>query len=155
MASQIREACPHHIIVLRPTKYNELYSSFRNLNSLLAWAHAAVIAELHAKTGCREALVDQFANERVLERAMGDLPVSLTQRPRAEADPIVAAASILARAAFLQGLDALSKEVGITLPKGANSHIIDVGRRLVAQKGPEILKIVGKTHFKTSGEILC
>jgi ribonuclease HIII len=156
LSSQIEKLTATHVIVLMPAKYNELYGRFGNLNHLLAWAHASVIEELHGKTGCGAALVDQFANPSVLQRAVDrkQIDVTLTQRTRAESDPVVAAASIMARAAFVRGIDRLGKEVGTTLPKGANSHIKDVGRRLVAEKGPEILSQVGKMHFKTSGEIL-
>ncbi|MBG7608383.1 MAG: hypothetical protein IZT59_10190 [Verrucomicrobia bacterium] len=37
------------VIALRPEKYNELYTSFKNLNRMLAWGHATVIEELTKK----------------------------------------------------------------------------------------------------------
>ena len=82
------------------------------------------------------------------------IKIDLTQRPRAEEDPVVAAASIMARAAFVDGIDALGKEIGMTLPKGANSHVIDAGRKLVQQQGRAILEKVAKLHFKTTQQIL-
>src|SRR5206468_3922074 len=82
-----------------------------NLNRLLAWAHARVIENLLEQTpGCQEAVSDQFGDARLLERALLERGrrISLTQRPRAESDPVVAAASIVARAEFLTRLAALA-----------------------------------------------
>jgi ribonuclease HIII len=79
--------------------------------------------------------------------------VELHQRVRAEQDVVVAAASIMARAGFLERLEALSREVGIALPKGA-THVIGAGREVVAKGGPALLAQVAKLHFKTTGQIL-
>ncbi|MGE3953925.1 MAG: ribonuclease HIII [Parachlamydiales bacterium] len=156
LAKEIGELCPWEIVRLFPTKYNELYQKFGNLNSLLAWAHAAAIGSLQEKTGAKAALVDQFAYPHVLDRALAKRGVTLkvTQRVRAESDPVVAAASILARAAFLKGLDQLSEEWGIPLPKGANNGIVETGCALVAKHGQQVLEKTGKLHFKTTRDIL-
>ncbi len=50
-------------VSIGPEKYNELYASFRNLNSLLGWGHARVIENLLAKKpSCSRSLSDQFAD---------------------------------------------------------------------------------------------
>ncbi len=156
LSGKIKKVCPHAIISLSPKKYNELYGNFHNLNRLLAWGHATAIAELVAKTGCHTVIIDQFASEDVVEKALSQkkLSVSLTQRHRAEADPVVAAASILARAAFLYGLEKLGETYQVELPKGASSLVIKTGKQLVSKQGPEVLEHVGKLHFKTKTEIL-
>ncbi|MBR2144169.1 MAG: ribonuclease HIII, partial [Akkermansia sp.] len=95
----------YEVICIGPRRYNELYSEMGNLNRLLAWGHARVIAALHEKVPtCPRALSDQFANEWVLKRALGQrhIPVQLEQRTKAESDVAVAAASILARDRFVQ-----------------------------------------------------
>jgi ribonuclease HIII len=156
LSGKIRALCPHSIVSISPSRYNELYKQFTNLNRLLAWGHATAIGELVEKTGCTEVLIDQFANEHVVERALQQkqLTVQLTQRTKAESDPVVAAASILARAAFLHGLQKLSSRFGITLPKGASNGIVRTGKLFVAKEGREQLGEVAKLHFKTTGEIL-
>lgn len=155
LSKKIKGRMPHSIVRLFPKKYNELYANFRNLNRLLAWGHATAIFELVEKTSCSNVIIDQFASESLVENALKQKKISpkLTQRHRAEDDPVVAAASILARAAFLEGLQQLSDTVGITLPKGASSSVIEVGKLLVGKKGKEILGDVAKTHFKTYHEI--
>src|SRR5882762_7581883 len=50
-------------VLIGPTKYNELYEKFGNLNKLLGWGHARVIENLLAKKpDCPRALSDQFAD---------------------------------------------------------------------------------------------
>lgn len=156
LAKKIKQTTPYTTIRLLPKKYNELYASFRNLNRLLAWGHATAIAELVEKTGCSQVLIDQFTSEPLVENILKkkNIETHLTQRPRAEEDPVVAAASILARASFLDGLELLSQQVGSPLPKGASDKVIKAAKLLVGQKGREVLGEVAKLHFKTTDEVL-
>src|SRR5437667_12634 len=115
LSRAVREAYPTAVVAIGPERYNALYAKVGNLNRLLAWAHARVIENLLERIPeCREAISDQFGDARVLERALLERGrrISLTQRPRAESDPVVAAASIVARAEFLRRLDALSTRFG-------------------------------------------
>ncbi|MCH9613639.1 MAG: Ribonuclease HIII [Chlamydiia bacterium] len=150
------KAYPHSIIRLYPTKYNELYGKFKNLNRLMAWAHAAAMSEVVEKTGCKDVLLDKFADDALVENQIErkGLAINLTQRVRAEEDIVVAGASILARAAFVDGIDKLSKEMKIELPKGASGRVVEAGRKLVAMYSPDVLSKVGKLHFKTREDIL-
>lgn len=156
LASEIRSLCPHSVVKLFPQKYNELYNKFRNLNHLLAWAHATAIEELVQATQCKTVIIDQFASEHVVENALKkkNLDVSLTQRHYGEEDPVVAAASLLARSAFVEGIDSLGKMVDCILPKGASSQVIQVGKTVVSRHGAPILEKVGKLHFKTKDMII-
>ncbi len=155
LSKKIKDRLQHSIVRLPPRKYNELYSSFHNLNQLLAWGHATAIGELVQKTSCTNVIIDQFASESLVENALKrkNITTKLVQRHRAEDDPVVAAASILARSAFLEGLDHLSAQVGMPLPKGASSAVIEAGKKLVAKNGKEILESVAKLHFKTYSDI--
>jgi ribonuclease HIII len=156
LASKIRDSYPYTVIRLFPAKYNELYGKFKNLNRMLAWTHASALENLVQKTGCKDALIDQFAYPYVMENALKQkkLAVNLTQKTHGEDDLVVAAASILARAGFVDGIKTLGEEYGIELPKGASNAVKKVGKELVAKFGPEVLNKVAKTHFKTIAEIL-
>jgi ribonuclease HIII len=155
IAAKIRSGYSYTVIRLFPLKYNELHAKFKNLNRLLAWAHTAALEDLVRKTDCKEALLDQFADKHVMENALRQkkIEVHLEQKVRGEEDLVVAAASILARAGFLEGLDTLGQEIGVPLPKGASLQVIEAGRKLVAKFGPEILGKVAKTHFKTMNDV--
>jgi ribonuclease HIII len=145
------------VVVIGPERYNELYQKFRNLNRLLAWGHARVIENLlELKPECPRALSDQFANPRLVKSALMEKGrgIHLEQRTKAESDPAVAAASILARAQFVDWLSKESRALGVTLPKGASPAVKATGGDLVRRDGPEILGKVAKLHFKTVHEIL-
>lgn len=152
----IQKQCMVQIVKINPPKYNEIYANFKNLNTLLAWGHATTIEKLVERSGCKEVIIDQFANERVVEQALKrkKLVVQLTQRHRGEEDLAVAAASIMARYAFIEGLESLGQNLQIELPKGSSVAVQKCGRQILTQFGEETLRNVCKQHFKTLDLIL-
>lgn len=156
IGKEIQKICLYHIVQINPLKYNQVYESFKNLNHLLAWGHATAIEKLVMESHCQDVIIDQFADERVVERALKrkNLKVNLTQRHKAEEDLAVAAASILARYAFIEGLDRLSETIGIPLPKGSSKATIAIGKEILRRWGKDKLKEVCKEHFKTLDSIL-
>jgi ribonuclease HIII len=144
------------VINIGPEKYNLLYDKFKNLNKLLAWGHAKVIENLLAVVpDCPMALSDQFANPRVLQSSLMERgkKIELRQRTKAEADVAVAAASILARAGFLDRLQQLGESVHHKLPKGASAQVKRVGEQIFQQQGLITLQKVAKAHFRTFLEV--
>jgi len=144
------------IVLIGPAKYNELYEKFGNLNLLLGWGHARVIENLLArKPGCPRSLSDQFANARVIKESLmrHGRNIVLEQRPRAESDIAVAAASIIAREGFINWLERKGKELGTRLERGVSAGVKETARKLVELKGPEALREVAKVHFRTAHEI--
>lgn len=156
LAAEIKKICAYHIVKVNPQKYNEIYESFKNLNRLLAWGHATAIEQLVEQTGCQEVIIDQFADEWVVESALKrkKLQVKLSQRHRAEEDLAVAAASILARDTFVTALERLSEELGIVIPKGASAATQKAGLSILKKWGKEKLLEICKKHFKTLDAIL-
>lgn len=150
----------YSIIEISPEKYNELYDQFtrekKNLNTLLAWGHAKAIEELLAKVECNNAIADQFADERFILSKLQEKgkKLNLIQMHKAEENIAVAAASILARARFLQKLSKLSSEYRVDLPKGASINVINTAKTIVTARGKEALRKIAKLHFKTTKEIL-
>lgn len=145
----------YEVISFKPEKYNELYTKFGNLNRLLAWGHARVIGSLAEKVpSCPSALSDQFARKEVLEgmlsREMSAQHVRLTQRTKGESDVAVAAASILAREAFVSWIERTSEAGGVELPLGAGENVIEAAREMRTKHGAEMLEKVAKMHFKTA-----
>lgn len=156
LALEIKKLCVFDVVTIMPKKYNELYESFKNLNKLLAWGHSTVLENILTKKPCDLALSDKFADESVILRALKDKgkAIKLIQRTKAEEDIAVACASILARAEFVNRIAKLSREYEINLPKGANSLVVEQGRKFVQKYGREELKNVAKLHFKTTGQLL-
>ncbi|HWG91353.1 MAG TPA: ribonuclease HIII, partial [Candidatus Thermoplasmatota archaeon] len=156
LASLVRARCPTSVVVLPPSKYNDLYEKIGNLNTLLAWAHARALEDLLAEHPCDLAILDQFAKaERVMGEALMERgrAVTLQQAVGAEADTAVAAASLVARGEFLRGLAELSTEAGMTLPKGAGPGVIQAARAYVARHGRPALRGVAKLHFATTERV--
>ncbi len=156
IAVKVKQNFLYHVVKVNPPKYNQIYADFKNLNRLLAWGHATTIEQLVQRSGCQNVIVDQFADESVVIQALKrkNLTVQLTQRHRAEEDLVVAAASILARHAFVEGLDHLSKEIGFELPKGSSKATQAAGKKVLTQWGEEKLREICKQHFKTLDAIL-
>ena len=143
-------------VLIGPEKYNELYKNFGNLNSLLGWGHARVIENLLTKKpDCPRSLSDQFADKRVIERSLlaKGQKIRIEQRTKAESDIAVAAASILAREAFIDWLERTGKKLGIRLGRGVSAGVKEAAQKLVGANGPESLRTVAKVHFRTAHEI--
>ncbi len=153
----VKQICPSfEVVLISPTRYNELRGQMGNLNRLLAWAHARAIENvLEKRPGCRLAVTDQFGDESyLLERLMKKgRQIELVQRVRAEDDPAVAAASVLAKAAFVRALERLSAEVGVRLPRGA-THVLPAARQVHEKGGEELLGRVAKLHFRTTKQVV-
>jgi len=162
LAQKVMEICKGHysIIEISPEKYNDLYEQFKrekkNLNTLLAWGHAKAIEELLSKVECNTAIVDQFADERFILSKLQERgkKIKLIQMHKAEQNIAVAAASILARARFLEKLSKLSSEYKVDLPKGASQSVVETARKITDTYGKETLRKVAKIHFKTTKEVI-
>lgn len=157
IAETLKRGYPFYsIVAIGPEKYNELWGKLRNLNRLLAWGHARAIENILERVPAGRAVTDQFGDEKFVRNALlkKGRDIELVQMPRAEEDPAVAAASILARAEFLTRLRGLSREFGIELPKGASAMVEEAAVRLIKAKGPDVLDKVAKIHFKTTVRVL-
>jgi len=158
IAASIRTAVQGRfsVLVLKPETYNNLYGRIGNLNRLLAWGHARVIENTLEKVpDCPRALSDQFGNERLIKNALMERgrKIVMEQRTKGESDIAVAAASILARDAFVHGVKQLEQILRLPLPKGASAAVKEAGAKILAEQGKEKLCMVCKTHFKTYREL--
>ena len=154
-----------HIVVVEkmPIAYNSLYDTLRkrgqNLNHLLASLHAEAIHTLANRVDAKHALVDQFAKNDLItpqltERgvAPASLGMKIKQVTKAERDIAVAAASIIARDAFLTGMDTLSEKYEIRLPRGAY-QVVEAGKEFVKMHGTKALAEVAKLHFNLTDAV--
>ncbi len=162
LAKQIREKCrgQFEVVTIMPPKYNDLYEQFRRegqtLNDLLAWGHSRALEEVLTRNESSYAVADQFGNPSYIESRLMQRgrTVDLIQIPKGEQYMAVAAASILARDAFVRRLEGLGCQFDVTLPKGASEKVVTVAKRLVRKHGDSILSQVAKTHFRTTHRVL-
>jgi ribonuclease HIII len=143
------------IVQIYPKKYNELYSKIRNLNTLLAWGHSRCIENILSKHKVPVAICDQFGNENYIKNALmkEGKQIELIQTTKAERFLGVAAASILARNAFLEWIKKAEEKIGMKIPKGANEKVKETARKIIENFGKEALYEFVKAHFKTMNEL--
>ena len=141
------------ILSLAPEEYDRRRDEAgSNVNRLLGELNVEIIDRLKAKV--QAAVVDSFGvKARSYIEPHMPAGVGLEVRPKAEDDTAVAAASIIARARYLEEMDRLSGEMGFELPKGS-THVLGAARRVVDKFGEEGLKRVAKEHFSTTEEVL-
>ena len=172
----------HIVVVERmPNEYNSLYNEFRrqgqNLNHFLASLHAEAMHILATRVGAKHVLVDRFSKDDLITQQLryrmnsgiqlqhrtpappqgrfsGRIPLEMEilQVPKAERDIAVAAASIIARDAFLNAMESLSEKYEICLPRGSY-QVVDAGRKFVALYGNEALGHVAKLHFRLTDAV--
>lgn len=155
IADRLVAEIPCSVVTIGSEKYNELYSKIRNLNRLLAWGHARVIENLLVECNVALAVADQFGDPKYIENALMQKgrKIRLIQETKAERYIGVAAASIIARARFLDFLDRYSSLHDMLFPKGAGPAVDQAGADFCRKFGYDNLNKVAKLHFKNSGKV--
>lgn len=141
------------VLALEPTEYERRRDAAgRNVNRLLGELNVEIINKLKAEV--EVAVVDSFG-VKARSYIEPHIPegIDLEVRPKAEDDTAVAAASIVARARYLEEMERLSEEVGFELPRGS-THVEEAARRVVDEWGVEGLKRVAKMHFSITQKVL-
>jgi ribonuclease HIII len=139
-------------------KYNELMSrKGANLNRLLAWQHATALAQALAARPAPWGLLDQFSKQPLTQRELAKKGVGgfeLRMRTKAEEDPVVAAASVIARAEYVRQMHGLSRRFGAKLQKGAGPRVKEQAAEIIAKFGARSLGDFAKLHFRTAYEVV-
>lgn len=151
LAEHFGARLPHETRVLMPEEYNAAWAAAgRNVNKLLAQLHVDCLTKLHERTGFTIAVVDRFAAESPVRAGLAKRAPKLrvTEVPRAERHLATAAASVLARAAFVDGVGRLEQLAATDLPLGSGSPVAPALRRYAEIHGLGALGKVAKLHFK-------
>lgn len=138
-------------------KYNALMAKpTANLNKLLAWLHARALTSALEKRPAPWGLLDQFSKQPLVQRQLkkDGVDFDLRMRTHGESDPVVAAASVCARAEFVRQMKKLEEVAGEPLLKGAGAAVKEQAQRLVGRHGPDVLPKIAKMHFRTASEVL-
>jgi ribonuclease HIII len=135
------------IRILMPQEYNAWYARVHNVNVLLNEVYARLLLELAIVSKAHTVILDKYGRRAM---ALWKTPQSFrfVVETHAERYPEVAAASVLARAAFLDGLERTARDSGVArLPKGASMEAQAFMRRLASDKGKNVLRSVAKVNF--------
>jgi ribonuclease HIII len=149
LAGVVKEVCEgaFEIITVMPEQYNELYKKNKNMNTLLAGLHTDVIKKLRVRGDCAMAIVDQFADSSLVSKNFDDDGFKLHHTTGGEKYTAVAAASILARAAFLEGLKELSERFKIELPKGSSESVARTVGTVMGKNMADKMHLMAKMNF--------
>ncbi len=139
-------------------KYNELMSRpSANVNRLLGWQHAKTLVRALDKKWVPWGLLDQFTEQPLVQKELTKLEVKnfeLRMRTKAEEDPVVAAASVVARAEYVRQMHDLSKKFGAKLQKGASAAVKVQAQEIMEKFGAKGLADFAKLHFRTAYEVV-
>ena len=147
------------LISISPPVYNKRFTELRHcgMNSLdlLAEAHGNAIGMLIDRGYTPDRIViDKFCGKKRLDPFLPSSDALLELRPRAEDDPAVATASVIARYRYIEALSEMGDEFGVRLSPGAGRPVDAVAKRLTERYGPQVLEKVAKIHFRNTLRII-
>jgi ribonuclease HIII len=155
IAKQLITEIPYSLLTLHNEKYNQLQASGMSQGKMKALLHNQAIIKLLDKIAPvrpEAILIDQFVESTTyynyLKREKKIVKESVYFHTKAEGLHLaVAAASIIARYAFLKAMDSLSQQAGMELPKGAGAQVDIIAAKLIETKGLSALSKYAKLHF--------
>ncbi|CAM3240363.1 ribonuclease HIII [Lactococcus hircilactis] len=154
LAPKLRELLPHVQLIVEPKKYNQVIEQGYNAVSIKVALHNQAIYLLEKKltVDAEQIIIDAFTTtanyEKYVKKEKNQVTSKITLLPKAEDQFLaVAASSIMARAAFLDHLGALSKKARLVLPSGAGASSDRIAAKIIQRDGISALNEYAKVHF--------
>ncbi|MCM3002747.1 ribonuclease HIII [Priestia koreensis] len=155
IARQLLHVVPYSLIILHNPKYNDLQKSGMSQGKMKAILHNKAIQNVLNKIAPEEPeaiLIDQFVEGPTYYKHVAQQKEVVKKNvffsTKGESIHLsVAAASIIARYAFLREMDKLGKKAGVELPKGAGKHVDIAAAKIIQSQGTDVLKDLTKHHF--------
>lgn len=153
LAPKLTKMLTHSILILKPEKYNEMVRRGFNMNKIKAFLHNQAILLTTQKVEKQvPVIVDQFCAPRIYYNYLKDEPKvykDISFYTRAESIHLsVAAASIIARYAFLAKMQQFSRYIGMRLEKGAGKKVDQQLVKIYEEKGYQALIPITKLNFR-------
>lgn len=154
IAQELIQIVPYSLLILWPEKYNVMQQSMTQ-GKMTAILHNHALNNVISKVDSNKVdavLIDQFAKKKTYYNYLKDeadiLEKNVYFATKGESRHLaVAAASIIARASFLESLKKTSTKYKMTLPSGANPKVDVIAAQFIEKYGIEELKKVVKWHF--------
>ncbi|MGN7388251.1 ribonuclease HIII [Sporosarcina sp. SAFN-015] len=155
IAPDLQATLIHSVLTLTNEKYNEIQAKGWSQGKIKALLHNQALKHVLRKMNDRKPdyiLIDQFAERGIYYNHIKSEPEIVRENvlfsTKAEGLHVaVAAASIIARVAFLEEMDRLSGIAGVTLPKGAGKIVDEAAAKILLKNGESALKSMTKWHF--------
>lgn len=155
IAPDLQQTLIHSVLTLPNDKYNDIQEKGYSQGKIKALLHNQALKHVLRKMDNEKPdyiVIDQFAERKTYYKYLQDEPIIITERvllaTKAEGLHVaVAAASIIARVAFLEEMDRLSHQAGRTLPKGAGPKVDEIAAKMIMSYGEDALRSFTKKHF--------
>ncbi|HPJ24480.1 MAG TPA: ribonuclease HIII, partial [Bacillota bacterium] len=149
---------PYHIVVLNNEKFNEMTEKGYNMNKIKAYLHNHAIKKMVSQVKNFDVVIlDEFCSKAnyfdYLKSEQAYTEIAFHTKAES-VHRAVAAASIIARYKFILEMERISKEIGITLPKGSGAPADAIAKVIYLQQGPEIFRRIAKLNFKNFERII-
>jgi len=163
IANSIKDILPHKTVVFENKYYNAMIDRGLNAHVVKSFLHNKALIELTSilPEYPKYIIVDEFANKENHFKYLNQLPKksnilekNLHFVKKGESVHIaVAAASILARQAFIQYMDDLSERLDMKILKGASAKVDICAQNIVTKYGETVFKDICKWHFANTKRI--
>jgi len=162
MAPDLMATLAHSVLVLKNEKYNDIQSRGWSQGKIKALMHNQALKHVLKKMGSEKPtyiLIDQFAERGIyynhIKTEKEIIRENVLFSTKAEQLHVsVAAASIIARYAFLKEMDRLTEKANTTIPKGASSKVDEIAAKIYLKHGEEFLKSITKWHFANTQKVI-
>lgn len=160
IAPTLIKEIPYVTYTLNNKDYNSYQNKGYNMNKIKAILHNKVlycITHKEEKYPYDKIVVDQFVYprkyfEHIMEATEKVTDITFTTKAESKCAS-VAVASVISRYFFLMKMNELSNELGLTIPKGANDIVDQVGKEIVEKYGFDKLEEIAKLNFKNTEKI--
>lgn len=155
MAPDLMATLTHSVLVLKNEKYNTIQGRGWSQGKIKALMHNQALKHVLNKMAPEKPayiLIDQFAERGIyynhIKAEKEIIRENVLFSTKAEQLHVsVAAASIIARYAFLKEMDRLSELANTTIPKGASAKVDEIAASIYLKHGEVFLKSITKWHF--------
>ncbi|MER2262033.1 MAG: ribonuclease HIII [Psychrobacillus sp.] len=155
IAPDLMNTLTHSVLVLKNEKYNEIQGRGWSQGKIKAMMHNQALKHVLTKMNPEKPayiLIDQFAERGIyynhIKMEKEIIRENVLFSTKAEQLHVsVAAASIIARYAFLKEMDRLTEIAQTPIPKGASAKVDEIAAKIYLKHGEEFLKSITKWHF--------
>lgn len=155
LAEQLVTFIPHSLLTLHNEKYNIQQAKGWTQVKMKAVLHNEAIKNVLKKIDSSQLdyiVIDQFAKREVYSHyALSDIPLPKKTKFETKGESkslAIAVASIISRYAFVTYMDKISKNINMTIPKGAGAKVDVIAAKIIKKYGLSRLDTISKKHFK-------
>lgn len=162
MAPNLMATLTYSVLVLKNEKYNDIQGRGWSQGKIKALMHNQALKHVLTKMAPEKPayiLIDQFAERGIyynhIKTEKEIIRENVLFSTKAEQLHVsVAAASIIARYAFLKEMDRLSEIANTIIPKGASAKVDEIAAKIYLKHGADFLKSITKWHFANTGKAM-